>query len=278
MSDIEERTQSIATENGASEVENNVANASSEVENNTVSSVSENAEAQADEKLEKENAQTSDALQNPQTDGNGDAKNGEKKKFKLGTVAKCTLVLVVIALVAGILLGVVNIATYVDPDAAISEKCAAYYSVSNVAKDENLACAYDKNNYVESCFVAKNDAGEVVGYCFYSVGGGAKDGSIELLVYINEAGVIKEIQVYEQGETAGYFDKVEKANKSKYVDLDVTKLDKLVLILSSQTAQSNGEVAAVSQATYTSTGYHNSVAAAVYAFMQKVYVAPPMEA
>ncbi|HBP52504.1 MAG TPA: hypothetical protein DD626_04315, partial [Clostridiales bacterium] len=39
-----------------------------------------------------------------------------KKKFKLGDVAKCTIVLTVIALVAGLLLGIVNWVTYVDPD------------------------------------------------------------------------------------------------------------------------------------------------------------------
>ena len=48
-----------------------------------------------------------------------------KKKFKLGDVAKCTLVLTVIALVAGLLLGIVNWVTYVDPDGVIAEKCTA---------------------------------------------------------------------------------------------------------------------------------------------------------
>lgn len=38
-----------------------------------------------------------------------------KKKFQLGDVAKCTIVLTVIALVAGLLLGIVNWVTYVDP-------------------------------------------------------------------------------------------------------------------------------------------------------------------
>ena len=278
MSDKDEIMQQVAPENDVNASEN--ANVES-VENAAAKSVENVQNVANGDTADVENVQKTDdnSADNAQKSNDGNAKNGgkTKKKFKLGTVGKCTLVLVVIAVVAGILLGVVNWLTYVDPDGAISEKCAAYYSVSDVAKDENLACAYDKNNYVESCFVAKNDAGEVVGYCFYSVGGGAKDGSIELLVYINEAGVIQEIQVYEQGETAGYFDKVEKANKSKYVGLDVTKLDKLVLVSSSQTAQSSGEVAAVSQATYTSTGYHNAVAAAVYAFMQKVYVAPPVE-
>lgn len=264
------------TENALASDVNTSDNANGESVENTSAEGVESVESIANV----ENENDVESVENEQKSNDDNAKNGakQKKKFKLGTVGKCTLVLVVIAVVAGILLGVVNWLTYVDSDSVIIEKCAAVYGVSDVAKDENLACAYDKNNYVESCFVAKNDAGEVVGYCFYSVGGGAKDGSIELLVYIDEAGVIKEIQVYEQGETAGYFDRVEKANKSKYVGLDVTKLEKLVLISSSQTAQNSGEVAAVSQATYTSTGYHNAIAAAVYAFMQKVYVAPPVEA
>lgn len=197
-----------------------------------------------------------------------DKKNGAKsnKKFKLNDVAKCTIVLVAIAVVAGLLLGLINWVTYVDPDGEISEKCASYYNVDKVEKNEDLAIAYDDNNYVKSCFVAYDEDGNAVGYCYYSVGGGAKDGSIELLVYIGADGVIKEIAVYEQGETAGYFDKVEKANKAKYVGLDIGKIAKLQLLSSSQTAVEEGDISAVSGATYTSTGYHNAIASAVYAY------------
>ena len=188
-----------------------------------------------------------------------------KKKFQLGDVAKCTIVLTVIALVAGLLLGIVNWVTYVDPDGVIADQCTAYFASETSVKDEKLASYdYDKNNYVESCFVAKN-GDEIVGYCYYTVGGGAKDGSIELLVFIDKDGVIKEITVYEQGETAGYFDRVEKANKSKYVGLNAKTIKKLELVKNKSELQ-DGEVSAVSSATYTSTGYHNAIAAAVYAF------------
>lgn len=188
-----------------------------------------------------------------------------KKKFKLGDVAKCTIVLTVIALVAGLLLGIVNWVTYVDPDGVIADQCTAYFASETSVKDEKLASYdYDKNNYVESCFVAKS-GDEIVGYCYYTVGGGAKDGSIELLVFIDKDGVIKEITVYEQGETAGYFDRVEKANKSKYVGLNAKTIKKLELVKNKSELQ-DGEVSAVSSATYTSTGYHNAIAAAVYAF------------
>lgn len=196
---------------------------------------------------------------------NDDKTTKPKKKFKLGDVAKCTIVLTVIALVAGLLLGIVNWVTYVDPDGVILDQCTAYFASETSVKDEKLASYdYDKNNYVESCFVAKS-GDEIVGYCYYTVGGGAKDGSIELLVFIDKDGVIKEITVYEQGETAGYFDRVEKANKSKYVGLNAKTIKKLELVKNKSELQ-DGEVSAVSSATYTSTGYHNAIAAAVYAF------------
>ena len=192
-------------------------------------------------------------------------KEKNKKKSKLGDVAKCTLVLTVIALVAGLLLGIVNWVTYVDPDGVIADKCTAAFGSETSVKDEKLASYdYDKNNYVESCFVAKN-GDEVVGYCYYTVGGGAKDGSIELLVFVDKDGIIKDISVYEQGETAGYFDKVEKDNKSKYVGLDLKTIKKLELV-KNKSALQDGEINAVSSATYTSTGYHNAIAAAVYAY------------
>ena len=208
-----------------------------------------------------ESANESSAPQN-QNDGKP---TQPKKKFQLGDVAKCTIVLTVIALVAGLLLGIVNWVTYVDPDGVIADQCTAYFASETSVKDEKLASYdYDKNNYVESCFVAKN-GDEIVGYCYYTVGGGAKDGSIELLVFIDKGGVIKEITVYEQGETAGYFDRVEKANKSKYVGLNAKTIKKLELVKNKSELQ-DGEVSAVSSATYTSTGYHNAIAAAVYAF------------
>lgn len=197
-------------------------------------------------------------------------RKGGKKKLALGEVTKCSLVLAVIAIVAGLLLGIVNWATYVDADAEIMEKCRAFYSqqgveVTDVVKDDEMASYdYDSKNYVLSCFVAK-DGENVVGYCYYTVGGGAKDGSIETLVFIGADGVIKDISVYKQGETAGYFDRVEKANKQKYVGLNCTTIEKLELVSSSSATQ-EGQIDAVSQATYTSTGYHNSVATAVYAF------------
>ncbi len=190
------------------------------------------------------------------------SKRGKAKKFFGNEIIKCTLVLVAIAVIAGALLGVLNWVTYVDPDGAIMEKVSAYYGVAleNVSKSEDLA-NYDNINAV---FSASDDSG-VVGYCYYSVGTGAKDGTLELLVYIDKDGIIKEIAVYAQGETAGYFAKVEKANKSKYIGIDVDEIEGLTLIKGDSDI-ANGIIDSVSQATYTSRGYHNAIAAAVSAY------------
>lgn len=270
MSDKDEIMQQVAPEN--------VVNAANSADTSNDANAAENAKAENVENTRNESVESVENVadsanknnaENVQNNAENSAKT--KKKFKLGTVAKCTLVLVVIAVVAGILLGVVNWLTYVDPDSVIIEKCATVYEVSadNVSKNDDRVYTYkNTKNLVKSCFEAKDESGNVLGYCYYSVGAGAKDGEIELLVYIDAKGVIKDIEVYEQGETAGYFDRVEKANKSKYVGLDITKIDRLTLISSGSEPTAEGEIAAVSQATYTSTGYHNAVAAAVYAFLQ----------
>ena len=194
----------------------------------------------------------------------------KKTPFFTKDLVKCVVVLAAIALVASALLGVMNWLTYVDPNETIMKDVAAYYGVTleNVFVDEKMAQGQNVNN----CFVAKNEDG-ILGYCFYAVGTGAKDGTMELLVYIDGNGVITEIECYAQGETAGYYDKVEKANKSKYIGLDCNHIDALKLIGSKDTPANNCEINALSGATYTSKGYHNAVAAAVNAYKQNKEVA-----
>lgn len=194
----------------------------------------------------------------------------KKSKFFTPDVIKCIVVLAVIALVSGILLGVMNWLTYVDPDETIMKEVNAVYTEADtIEKAESVTCNYESGS-VNSLFVAYKTEGEsknLVGYCFYSVGKGAKDGTLELLVYIDAEGIIKDVVVYSQNETAGYFKKVESANKDKYVGLDVDDIDALVLKSSKFSGQlASGEVTAVSGATRTSTGYHNAVCAAVDAY------------
>lgn len=194
----------------------------------------------------------------------------KRAPFFTKDLVKCVVVLAVIALVASALLGVMNWLTYVDPNETIMKEVASYYGVSleDVSVEENMS----KGTNVNNCFVAK-DGDKTLGYCFYAVGTGAKDGTMELLVYINNEGVITEIECYSQGETAGYYDKVEKANKSKYVGIDCDDVDALKLIGSKDTPAGKGEINALSGATYTSKGYHNAVAAAVNSYNQNKGVA-----
>ena len=194
----------------------------------------------------------------------------KRAPFFTKDLVKCVVVLAVIALVASALLGVMNWLTYVDPNETIMKEVASYYGVSleDVSVEENMS----KGTNVNNCFVAK-DGDKTLGYCFYAVGTGAKDGTMELLVYINNEGVITEIECYAQGETAGYYDKVEKANKSKYVGIDCDDVDALKLIGSKDTPAGKGEINALSGATYTSKGYHNAVAAAVNSYNQNKGVA-----
>lgn len=200
-----------------------------------------------------------------------DAPNGEtpkKSKFFTWDLAKCIIVLAAIALVAGALLGAINYVTYVDPDETIMGEVAGFYGVAtaNIAKDADRVVNGGTKSETIACFVAKDDAGADLGYCYYTSGANSKDGTIELLVYIDKEGVIKDIAVYEQNESAGYFNKVEKANKDKYVGADLDEVTFFMNNSKSEFKEGTTEIAAKSGATYTSRGYHNAICAAVYSY------------
>lgn len=216
-------------------------------------------------------ADTADAGTDSASNGadNGSKKDAKKKNLGVRDIVKCVIVLAAIAVVAGVLLGLINWLTYVDPDAAIRQSVAKYFAISadGVTSDDARCVSDGGKNFVKNCYIATDGDGNVLGYCYYSVGSGAKDGTLELLVYISADGVINEITVYSQGETAGYFDRVEKANKSKYIGIDIDETPVLTLIKDEGKQDiDNGIIAGVSQATYTSRGYHNAIAAAAYAY------------
>lgn len=177
----------------------------------------------------------------------------------------CIVVLAAIALVAGVLLGLVNWFTYVDPDQAIREQLAGYYGVG---ADEVVAlpdAVTEGSSYVAAAYVVNTAEGAVAVY--HSVGSGAKGGTLELLVHIGEDGVITDIEVYAQSETAGYMDRVTSANKSKYVGKNVFETGEFDLVKGESSVADAGDVDAVSQATFTSRGLNNAVNAAVASFL-----------
>lgn len=176
---------------------------------------------------------------------------------------QCVIVLSLIALISGAVLGLLNWVTYTDPDKKIMEEVGVHYNISaeSVEKDSNRVVNVEgSKSKVDSCFVAKKDK-EVLGYVYQSTGSGAKGGTLQLLVYISKDGKIQDIQKFSEKETAGYFDKVFKANQPKYLGVDVKEIKSFELNGDNAT-----DVDAVSQATFTSRGFNNAVNAVVYAF------------
>lgn len=190
----------------------------------------------------------------------------KKSKFVTKDLILCVVVLTLIAVVAGVLLGAMNWLTYVDDEAVIMEKISKYYSVDsqNVEKTPERAVNDGSKNKVSACYTAKDGDGKVLGFVYRAVGSGAKDGTLELLVYVSEEGVIQEIEEYSQNETAGYFAKVYKAVKEKYVGVNITGIEMFELVKDS--ASLPGQIEQVSQATYTTKGFNNALNAVVYAF------------
>lgn len=210
---------------------------------------------------ERENTVVEAAAPEAERTGTGDVPPA-KKKFVTRDVVMCIVVLAAIALVAGVLLGAMNWLTYVDPEAAILEQVAGYYSVSAdavVSVPERVVS--EGSSYVSGCYAVETGSGTV--YVYHAVGSGAKSGTLEVLVHIGADGEITEIEEYSQSETAGYFKKVFDANRTKYIGKNVAELGSFDLV---DTVVDDNDIDKVSTATLTSTGLNNAVNAAAYAF------------
>ena len=210
---------------------------------------------------ERENTVVEAAAPEAEKTGTGDVPPA-KKKFVTRDVVMCIVVLAAIALVAGVLLGAMNWLTYVDPEAAILEQVAGYYSVSAdavVSVPERVVS--EGSSYVSGCYAVETGSGTV--YVYHAVGSGAKSGTLEVLVHIGADGEITEIEEYSQSETAGYFKKVFDTNRTKYIGKNVAELGSFDLV---DTVVDDNDIDKVSTATLTSTGLNNAVNAAAYAF------------
>lgn len=196
----------------------------------------------------------------------GDDSNSKRTKFLTKDVVMCVVVLAAIALIAGVLLGVMNWVTYVDPEAAIMEQIAKYYGVAA----DDVTSVPERvvgggSSYVDGCYAVTAEDGTLI-YVYHAVGSGAKDGTLELLVHIAADGTIKEVEEYSQSETAGYFDRVISANRGKYVGKNAKDVGQFDLVKGEGSVTDDGDIDAVSQATLTSRGINNAVNAAVAAF------------
>ena len=196
----------------------------------------------------------------------GDGSNSKRTKFLTKDVVMCVVVLAAIALIAGVLLGVMNWVTYVDPEAAIMEQIAKYYGVAADDVTSVPERVVDGgSSYVDGCYAVTAEDGTLI-YVYHAVGSGAKDGTLELLVHIAADGTIKEVEEYSQSETAGYFDRVISANRGKYVGKNAKDVGQFDLVKGEGSVTDDGDIDAVSQATLTSRGINNAVNAAVAAF------------
>lgn len=126
-------------------------------------------------------------------------KKTRKKPHVSLDILKCALVLVLIATVAGVLLGVINWVTYVDPEKAIKEKVGALYGVS-ADSVKNVTNEYPDKELGKSSVNAVYRVNDEI-TAFYVTASGAYDGTVEYVVCVKD-GKVDNIIVYSSGETA----------------------------------------------------------------------------
>ena len=188
----------------------------------------------------------------------------KKKKFDKNSVLWCVMILVIIGVVAGALLGGINVVTYVDPDEAILTIISNNYNgATDITKDNSLAINGYANGSCESVFTYNVNGNKMA--CYYCIGKGAYDGEIEMLFFVTEAGIVDEVEVYANGETSSVGGKVLKViDKIKGFDLTT---------LTNYGATTNSEAQSmdyyVSGATVTTKGVTNALKVCAAAFNNK---------
>ena len=179
------------------------------------------------------------------------------------------LVLVIIAGVAGALLGLVNHYTEVDEDELIARKATAVYdgALERLSVDESYEAPLDDSfGEVLGVYVPKAEGKNT--YVIVARGVGAYKGSLELLVNITNGEIVK-IASYEANETPGLGSKALKEEYfeqfyKKKISPD-TPLFKLVK------GDAHGEeVSAVTGASKSSTAVTNAVNVAVKWYQMRV--------
>jgi len=193
------------------------------------------------------------------------------KKGSLGyEIFMTALVLVVIAGVAGALLGLVNYFTAVDPDEMLARKASAVYDgdLMRMPPEEGISQPIEyKDGDVLGVYVPKDPAVHNV-YVLRVLGLGAYKGSLELLVNITD-GKIAKIAKYDANETPGLGSKaLEDSYFSQYCGVDLASFNGFRLVKSP--AMSSDEVRAVSGASKSSTAVTNAVNAAAFWYKNTV--------
>ena len=194
-----------------------------------------------------------------------EVKTPSKKKFDKNSIIWCVCILVIIGAVAGALLGAINVVTYVDPDEAIiSEITGTYAGATDVNKDNSYAINGGAYGSITSVFTYNVNGDKM--YCYYAVGRGAYDGTIEILFFVTKDGIVDDVSVYSSGETSAVGGKVLKViDKIKGFDLKTIEN-----YGQASSADAQGMAYYVSGATVTTKGVTNALRACAYAFNNKV--------
>lgn len=167
----------------------------------------------AEEQVTMTSPETSEQVEQPK----------KKSPKTINDIMKCALVLVLIASVAGVLLGVINWVTYVDPEQAIKSQVGSNYGVSADAV-ENVTENYSVLLVGKSKVNAVYKVNESV-TAFYVTASGAYDGTVEYVVCVKD-GSVDGIIVYSSGETASIGGNVLKqANLDQYKGLELSSVD-----------------------------------------------------
>lgn len=188
----------------------------------------------------------------------------KKKKFDKNSVLWCVMILVIIGVVAGALLGGINVVTYVDPDEAILTIISNNYNgATDITKDNSLAINGYANGTCESVFTYNVNGNKMA--CYYCIGKGAYDGEIEMLFFVTEAGIVDGVKVYANGETSSVGGKVLKGI-DKIKGFDLTTLTNYGSATNSEAQSMNYYV---SGATVTTKGVTNALKVCAAAFNNK---------
>ena len=221
--------------------------------------------------IKAESTETTESVENTKNMENAEKTDARRRKSPKGIsqptrdAIRAIVVLAALAVVAGVLLGVVNYFTYTDPDSAITSKIAEYYSVSNDSvKSESARVINEEGEKSEilSCYSVWKD-NEMHALVYRVFAAGSYSGGLELLVYVEKSEIMK-IAVYSQSETQGIGSKVlSDAHLEKYNGINLASSSKIVL---TKEEPSLGEVTAISGATKTSRAVNNAVNAIIFAY------------
>lgn len=150
-------------------------------------------------------------------------KKKPNKVKPLNDILKCALVLVLIAAVAGVLLGAINYVTYVDPEKTIKDKVGKLYGVP--ADDiTNVTAEYSSLELDKSKVNAVYKVNDSV-TAFYVTASGAYKGTVEFVVCVKD-GKVDNIYVYSNSETASIGGKVlSQKNLDKYIGTALASVD-----------------------------------------------------